>query len=147
MMAIEDRATAKPLPALELKLRDGGTWVSSEAVGKVVVLDVWATYCAPCKKAFPKLGKLAATYPDAVVIGISVDEEDAVVETYLKATPAAFTIARDPERRVQSGALAVEQLPTLIIVDKTGKVRLRADLAREEVYDQLPEIVGRLRAE
>lgn len=145
--AVEDAATARPLPALELTLRGGGTWTSSEAIGKVVVLDVWATYCAPCKKAFPKLGKLAAAYPDAVVIGISVDEEDAPVEAFLKETPAAFTIARDPARRVQSGALAVEQLPTLIVVDKRGRVRLRADLARESVYDGLPEVVARLQTE
>jgi cytochrome c biogenesis protein CcmG, thiol:disulfide interchange protein DsbE len=145
--SIEDRAKAVTLPALELKLRGGGTWVSGEAIGKVLVLDVWATYCKPCKRAFPKLGKLAAAFPDVVVIGISVDEEDAVVEKYLAETPAGFTIARDAERRVQSGALAVEQLPTLIVVDKQGKVRLRADLAREEIYDQLPEIVEKLRAE
>ena len=144
---LEAPQAAEALPALEVRLRGGGTWRSSEAIGKVVVIDVWATYCAPCKRAFPKLGRLAAAHPEAVVIGISVDEEDAVVDRYLAETPAAFTIARDAERRVQAGPLAVSQLPTLIVVDRAGRVRLREDLAREETYDALPAIVGRLEAE
>lgn len=145
--SLQDREKAQPLPPTALRLRGGGTWTSQQALGKVVVLDVWATYCAPCKRAFPKLGKLAAAFPDAVVIGISVDEDDAAVERYLLETPAAFTIARDPARLVQSGALAVTQLPTLIVIDRAGNVRLRADLAREDLYDQLPRIVGSLQTE
>ena len=138
---------AKPLPPTELALRGGGTWTSSGAAGKVVVLDVWATYCKPCKRAFPKLGRLAAQFPGAVVIGVSVDHDDAVVDRYLAETPAAFTIARDPGEHVQSGPLGVTQLPTLIVVDKAGRVRLRADKADEHVYDELSSVVTQLEAE
>lgn len=47
----------------------GETWSSRAALGKVVVFDVWATYCKPCRKAFPKLGQLAASSTEVTVIG------------------------------------------------------------------------------
>jgi len=145
--ALVPNATAQLLPPTELGLRGGGTWASRDAAGKVVVLDVWATYCEPCKKAFPKLDRLAAQFPDVIVIGVSVDDEDAVVERFLTAVPAAFTIARDPTQQVQSGPLAITKLPTLILVDRRGRLRLRIDEATEAAYDHLPTLVAQLRAE
>lgn len=140
-----DRAAA--LPALEYRLAAGGTWSSQPALGRVIVIDVWATYCEPCKKAFPKLDRLAAMYPDVDVVGISVDEEDASVEAFLRETPAAFAIARDPEATVQSGPLGIRVLPTVLVVDRRGRIRLRAEKMKVEDYDRLAGIVAQLRGE
>jgi len=140
-------ATAAPLPPLEYRLRTGEPWTSRAALGRVIVLDAWATYCKPCRKAFPKLGRLAAAYPDAVVIGVSLDEDDAVVESFLREVPAAFTIARDPQRTLQSGPLAMTRLPTLLVIDRTGRIRFRGDPMKEADYDGLPGLVAALLAE
>jgi thiol-disulfide isomerase/thioredoxin len=140
-------ADAAPLPPLEYRLRSGEPWTSRAALGRVIVLDVWATYCKPCRKAFPKLGRLAAAHPDAVVIGVSVDEEDAPVEAFLREVPAAFTIARDPKQTVQSGPLAIHKLPTLLVVDRRGRIRFRGEAMLESDYDILPELVPALLAE
>jgi thiol-disulfide isomerase/thioredoxin len=140
-------AAAAPLPPLEYRLRSGEPWASSAALGRVIVLDVWATYCKPCRKAFPKLGRLAAAHPEAVVIGVSVDEDDAVVEAFLREVPAAFSIARDPTQSVQSGPLAIGRLPTLLVVDRRGRVRFRGEEMAESDYDVLPGLVAALLAE
>jgi thiol-disulfide isomerase/thioredoxin len=141
-------ASAAPLPPLEYRLRSGEPWTSGSAAGRVLVIDVWATYCKPCRKAFPKLGQLAAAYPDtAVVVGVSVDEEDAVVEDFLREVPAAFLIARDPARTVQSGPLALSKLPTLLVIDRRGRIRFRGEAMAEPDYDLLPGLVSTLLAE
>jgi thiol-disulfide isomerase/thioredoxin len=140
-------ASATPLPPIELHLRDGASWTARAAEGRVLVIDVWATYCVPCRKAFPKLGQLAAAYPDAVVVGISVDENDADVESFLREVPAAFLIARDPKQSVQSGPLQLSKLPTLLVVDRAGRLRLRREGVAESDYDLLPELVSTLLAE
>jgi thiol-disulfide isomerase/thioredoxin len=140
-------ASAAPLPALAYTLRTGEPWTSSSAKGRVLVLYVWATYCPPCRKSLPKLGRLAAANPDAVVVGVSVDEEDDVVEAFLREVPAAFPIARDPTQTVQSGSLGIAQLPTLLLVDRQGRVRYRREPMTEHDYDAVPGMLAALLAE
>ena len=140
-------ASAAPLPALEYPLRSGEPWRSRAALGRVLVIDVWATYCPPCRKALPKLGRLAAAHPELVVIGISVDEEDAAVEAFLREVPVAFPIARDPEVSLQAGPLAIDRLPTLLVVDRRGRIRFRGEEMAEADYDVLPGLVAALLAE
>lgn len=136
-----------PLPALSYPLLDGGTWSSAEMRGKLVVLDVWATYCKPCKDAFPRLGRLVATHPDVVVIGLSVDEADDVVRAYLREVPAAFPIARDRDLSIARAPMKVSELPTLIVLDRAGQVRLRRAEATIADYDALPALLDQLAAE
>lgn len=122
----------------------GETWSSRATLGKVVVLDVWATYCKPCRKAFPKLGRLAASSPDVTVIGVSVDEEAAVVRTFLAEVPASFLVAHDPERTVEGPPLAIRKLPTVIVLDRSGRVRFRGEEMAETDYDALSGLVAQL---
>jgi thiol-disulfide isomerase/thioredoxin len=140
-------ASAAPLPLLEYRLRSGEPWTSRAALGRVIIIDVWATYCRPCRKALPKLGRLAAAHPEAVVIGVSVDEEDAAVEAFLREVPVAFPIARDPKASVQSGPLAIHRLPTLLLIDRRGRIRFRGEEMAEPDYDVLPGLVAALLAE
>jgi thiol-disulfide isomerase/thioredoxin len=138
---------ATPLPSLSYRLLSGQPWVSQVALGRVIVLDIWATYCRPCRTSFPKLGQLASAHPDVVVIGVSVDEDDVAVDRFLREVPAGFPIARDPKRSVQSGPLAIRALPTVLVVDRRGRVRLRVDQMSEADYDALAGVVDALSAE
>jgi thiol-disulfide isomerase/thioredoxin len=140
-------ASGAPLPPLSFQTLGGTPWSTRDTAGKVVVLDVWATYCAPCRKAFPKLDRLAASHPDVAVVGISVDEDDEVVRQYLTTVTASFLIVRDPQRTVEARPLAVHALPTVIVLDRRGRVRFRADEMGEDGYDELPALVASLLAE
>jgi len=140
-------ARAAPLPPLSYHLLTGEPWASSDAAGRVLVLYVWATFCPPCRATFPKLNRLAAAHPDAVVIGVSVDEEDDVVRAFLADVPATYPIVRDPEQTVQSGPLQISRVPALLVVDRRGRTRLRAEAMAEADYDALPDLVAALLAE
>ena len=135
---------AAPLPALSYPLRGGGTWSSAELAGKVVVIDVWASYCLPCKHSFPHLNDLAAD-PTVAVLGLSVDEDDAAVDAFLAEVPARFPIGRDRAQTVEGPPLGVHQLPTVLIVDAAGRVRLRLDEPRASDYAALPAVIAAIR--
>jgi thiol-disulfide isomerase/thioredoxin len=140
---------ADTLPPLELRLQSGEPWSSTAAASahRVLVIDVWATYCKPCRSSFPKLSRLAAAHPDVDVVGVSVDEDDAVVARFLAEVPAGFDIARDPTMSVRDGPLHITRLPTLLVVDRSGRVRFRGDELAEDRYDALPALVDELLAE
>lgn len=140
-------AQAPSLPPIAFRTTSGTEWVSDGARGRVILLDVWATYCKPCRKAFPKLGALAAGRPDLDVIGVSVDEDDAVVTQFLREVPATFTIARDPTMTVKTGPLQITALPTVLVIDRRGRIRLRIENMVESDYDDLHGVVDALRAE
>lgn len=145
--ALVPAEAAPSLPPLELRLLSGEPWSPAASAGRVLVIDVWATYCEPCRASFPKLDRLAAAYPDVDVVGVSVDEEDAVVHRFLAEVPARFTIVRDPAMIVRDAPLGITRLPTVLVVDRAGRVRYRGDELPEERYDGLPALVDALRAE
>ena len=69
------KAAAKPLPELTLNTVDGQKWSLSEQRGKLVLLNFWATWCAPCRTEIPILVQLADKYQneDLRIAGVSVD--------------------------------------------------------------------------
>jgi thiol-disulfide isomerase/thioredoxin len=91
--------------------------------GKVVLVDFWASWCAPCAKSFPAMEELQKRYPDRVVVlAISVDEKAADMQGFLKKHPASFLVVRDAEHKLVA-AVNAESMPTSFLVDTTGKVR------------------------
>lgn len=139
--------TSATLPALVYPIEGGGELATAAHRGQVIVLDVWATYCKPCRKSFPLLDRLAAARPDVLVVGLSLDEEDPPVAAFLREVPAAFVIARDRTLSISTGPLQVTKLPTLFLIDRAGRVRMRLDEPDERDYDALPALVDELRAE
>lgn len=119
-----DHFVDEPAPELDAVDQLSGEAVRlSELAGKVVIVDFWATWCGPCRKAMPHLAKLAETHAKdgLVVLGISAEESD-VLAGFLKEHPQPYTIGRDNER-ASSRSYMVNALPTLYLVDKKGVVR------------------------
>lgn len=134
---------AMPLPALTLPTATGSTWDATSARGKMLVIDVMASWCKPCSKAFPKLDALAARHPDAVVVAISIDEDPAALRGFLAEFPLAITVAQDVEQVMTRPPLAIAQLPTVLIVDASGTIRHRIEEPTERDYDELDQLLGR----
>jgi len=92
--------------------------------GKVVYLDFWASWCAPCKQSFPFMQSLAATYPsrDLAIIAVNLDHSQKRAEAFLNEVGANFPVVYDPK-----GALAkrfkVSDMPTSILIGRDGTVR------------------------
>jgi cytochrome c biogenesis protein CcmG/thiol:disulfide interchange protein DsbE len=93
--------------------------------GKVVLLDVWASWCSPCKQELPTLDDMAKRLQrDGIeVLAVSIDQERANVVQFLKVRPRwALTIAHDPKGAI-ADRLAPEKMPTSYIIDREGTIR------------------------
>lgn len=107
-------------------LARGGEFRPSQARGKVLVLDFWATYCKPCRESFPRLDELAKKHPDdLVIVAISQDGSERAVQSFTESVGVRFAIAMDPEERASAAPFVVDTLPTELVVDRNGIVRHR----------------------
>jgi len=92
--------------------------------GKVVIVDIWATWCEPCKKAFPKLQELHVKYKSAglEIIALSADDEKDGIASFAKQYGAKFPVCWDESKKVIK-KYEPKTMPSTYILDKTGKVR------------------------
>ena len=109
-------------PAWELKDLDGHVVKSSEFLGKVVILDFWATWCAPCKAEIPGFIALQKQYGDRglVVIGVSLDDhEPVVVKHFIADLGMNYRVVVGEVARMQ--AFGGTAIPTTVIINRAGR--------------------------
>jgi thiol-disulfide isomerase/thioredoxin len=107
--------------------------------GHPVVLDFWATWCAPCRAETPIVNGIAQRFKDRglVVVGVNTSDEPGLAEAYVRAKGLVFPIVFDEHNRVASQFRA-DTLPTLVVVSKTGKiVAVRHGLTSETDLERL----------
>jgi thiol-disulfide isomerase/thioredoxin len=98
--------------------------LAAERNGHVVFLNVWATWCGPCRAEMPVLQKMHEMYGphDLKVIGVSVDDSGVeTVKEYLATTKVRYPIAIDPDVRI-ANVLQTMQLPTSVLIDRSGHI-------------------------
>lgn len=103
---------------------DGKPFHLASEKGNVVLLNVWATWCGPCRMEMPELQRLHDHYRDRgfKVVGVSVDDSGAEsVKQFVTAQKIAFPIAIDPEGKL-ANILQTTVIPTSVIVDRSGKI-------------------------
>jgi len=92
--------------------------------GKVVYVDFWASWCAPCRTSFPLLNQLHQKLKAQgfEVVAINLDEDKANAEQFLKDFPVNFAVLRDAKGE-WADQFVVESMPTSFIIDKQGIVQ------------------------
>lgn len=112
------------MPEIGLKDLSGKPVNAASLAGKVVVIDFWATWCAPCREELPVLQKLYKKYAaqGLVVVGVSVDKDDSNIKQFLVKMPLSFPIVHDAAHAV-TGKYAPPRMPSSFIVDRKGIVR------------------------
>src|SRR6266699_2841672 len=91
--------------------------------GKVVVLNFWATWCPPCVEETPALNKLQKYIEsrNALVLGVSVDEDPDAYQKFLKDQGVVFPTFREPTRKVALD-YGTPVFPDTYIIDRNGKL-------------------------
>ena len=153
LTACEQRAAPDRLleggafPALALPRFDGGQTALREWRGKLVILNLWATWCAPCRAELPSLDRLAARLDPQrfAVLGLSVDSEIDIAREFLaeRAVRHARFEYIDRDQRISREILQVRAYPITFIIDPHGKLLRR--ILGERDWDR-PEVVAALEA-
>lgn len=115
----------RSLPSLELENISGGTVDLANLKGKVTLLNVWATWCGPCRVEIPELIAIQREYaPKGVeVVGITVDAEDALdeVKEFIAEQKMNYRNLHDPEGKFAT-RFDASVIPISVLVDRQGKV-------------------------
>jgi thiol-disulfide isomerase/thioredoxin len=113
-----------PMPPYTAAYLDGKPLNIANEKGNVVFLNVWATWCGPCRFETPELQALQNQYAanGFKVIGVSVDEgETEAVKTFVKEQKITYPIAIDPEGRI-ANLVQTTVLPTSLLLDRSGRI-------------------------
>jgi thiol-disulfide isomerase/thioredoxin len=88
-------------------------------------VDFWASWCEPCLDQFPLLDRLLEAHRASglAVYAVSFDEDRAQIDGFLRETPVHFEILWDKGGESLSGPLAIDRLPTTLVLDRAGVVR------------------------
>lgn len=119
-------AAAKPKPVPELQFEDAAGRIHSLADfrGKVVLLNVWATWCAPCREEMPALDRLQATLggPRFEVVALSIDQQGPEVARKFFAEVGVKSLALYVDRSAQAASrIGAVGLPSTLLVDPGGR--------------------------
>jgi thiol-disulfide isomerase/thioredoxin len=91
-------------------------------LGKVVVMDLWATWCGPCRLQARYLDQLHAEYGDQVqFLAIDVGEDEATVRRFAEKNPFPYPVLLDPSESIQQRFRSTG-LPTVMVIDTLGRV-------------------------
>ena len=140
VVAFADFKEAENLPELASFQLEGK--LPDELQGRVILLDFWASWCAPCKSSFPAMEALTKDYAGQglTIIAISVDEKRENMQQFLKSAKVSFTVVRDAQHKLVAAA-DIRSMPTSFLIDRCGKIRFvhagfdRDKTAREYVKE------------
>jgi len=118
----------QPAPRYAATTLAGDSVSTGALAGKVVLLNIWATWCAPCRAEIPYLQSLYEQHRAGglEIVGVSVDArgQDEAIRDFAQEFRVTYPIWRDPDERVQSLYMALG-VPSSYLIDRTGTLRWR----------------------
>ncbi|MEO0116762.1 MAG: TlpA disulfide reductase family protein [candidate division WOR-3 bacterium] len=141
---LKEKSLLEPSKDFTLPTLAGENITLSKLKGKVVLLDFWATWCPPCRRAIPELVKIYEEYKNRnfLVLGIGLDEKTDLlkVQEELNIT-YPILIGNDKVAKQYE----IEAIPTLILLDKKGKTQLRkvgfSEEEMAEIKNKIEELI------
>ncbi|MEM9161206.1 MAG: TlpA disulfide reductase family protein [Verrucomicrobiota bacterium] len=94
-----------------------------ELEGKIVYLDFWASWCAPCKASFPDMQEVYEKYKDrgVIVVAVGVDDSEKAMNRFLSRMNATFPTVWDREQKLVDRA-KVDVMPTSFLIGRDGVI-------------------------
>lgn len=141
---------AGPVPAVIFLDGDGNERSLADFQGRVIVLNLWATWCAPCRKEMPSLDRLQAEHggDDLEVVALAVDRGEIakIVDFYDQLGVVNLAVYHDPTAKA-GRVLRAPGLPTTLVIDRegheVGRVLGDAEWDGDDVADLLKAIIAK----
>lgn len=130
--ALMDPASGRTAPEFALPDLEGRTWRLGEHRGRTLLINFWATWCAPCREEMPALERLHRTLGGDghfSVIGVHVGPAGDALGVFLEEVPVSFPILVDADLALADWNVAA--LPTTVLIDLDGRARYAAAGPRE----------------
>ena len=112
------------LPEIEVQDLKGNKTNFSLANGKILILNVWATWCGPCRHEMPSLDRLSKSLDSKhySVVGLSVDTDDHVVREFLIERKVSFSNYMDPAMEVANEVFGIRAFPSTFVFGPDGRL-------------------------
>jgi peroxiredoxin len=129
-----------PAPDFTLRSVGGPNLRLQEQRGRVVMVNFWATWCAPCRQEMPQLNKLYDKYRASgfVLLGVNIDDDAGRATELASKLGLKFPVLLDTDKAV-SRLYELSSMPTTVLIDRDGRVRyLHRGYVQgyENLYDQ-----------
>ena len=114
----------EPAPEINLSLFDGAEFVLSTHLaedGRPVVLNLWASWCTPCRREIPEFSEVAVANPDVAFVGAAVEDARGPAEAFAAEVGASYPLGIDEQFTVKNGYPFVG-LPVTYLIDADGTV-------------------------
>ncbi len=129
-------------PAKQFVVSDGTRTVDlAQLRGRPVLLNLWATWCAPCVEELPSLLAMHEQLPDIVIVAVSIDQDAAVYQSFLTRHHVNLTTVRDETQSVNA-LYGTAQIPETYVIDRNGILRRKFVSAQNWTS---PEIINYLK--
>lgn len=140
-------AAGRIAPDFKLAGLDGTSESLSDLRGKVVFLNLWATWCPPCREEMPSIQALRRQFaktPDFVVLAVSEDSNPGQVADYIKKNNFNFRVLLDP-RNMVGEAYDVSGLPESFVIGRDGRIVAHHvgpyDWANQDMHEALVDLL------
>jgi len=123
---------------------DNKTWSLSDHTGKHILINFWATWCAPCRDEMPSLNNLQKRFntQNLEVVGVHVGPNLKNVRSFLEKVPLDFTILLDSNLKL--AGLGIPNLPTTLLLDKKGNAIYSAVGERQWDSEEMIDFIERI---
>lgn len=131
-------------PLIEGATLDGGYF--HLAKGRVAVLNVWASWCAPCRAEAPALAALSKTFPEVNFLGVLTRDNTATANAFVRRFAIPYPSLVDDSILIGfHNSLVANAIPSTVVIDKNGKVAAR--ISGEITVASLTDLIKRVSAE
>jgi thiol-disulfide isomerase/thioredoxin len=116
-------------PEVTADLFDGGTWRLSEHLatdGRPVVLNLWASWCEPCRDEIPELTEFARSHPEIAVVGVAVRDQLEDARRLMDELEPGFVVGFDATERLRDQYVGFG-MPATFVIDRQGTVTHQFD--------------------
>ena len=129
-------------PGFRVQRLGGGTLTLSDQAGTPIVLNLWASWCIPCREEMPAIERTALRHPDVRFIGVAVQDIESASEAFATETGVSFDLGIDDGSVID--AYPTVGLPTTWFIDRNGMIvgQRFGEMTEAELTDRVEKLLG-----